>query len=1023
MIPIHLTLEGLYSYKERQEIDFEPLIAAGLFGLFGSVGSGKSSILEAIMLALYNKTERISSGRNYNIMNLQSNELFIDFIFYAGPGNSSKYRATYSSKRNSKDFNDVKVRERNYYKWENSTWTPLENIDNAKDILGMSYDNFMKTVIIPQGKFRDFIDQSPSARAQMLKDLFPLEQFDLFNKTSRLLSQNKADIQSIEKLLEEIGAPGQEDIALLEKEIETLEHQEVESGKKLGLLRKEEEKMRVLEKLFSTYYEVADKLHLLKSEEELFKNKTIQLQTYHKAYTYFKEKLTALSQCMEELQYKKQFLLSLTEQAKKADGELNRSKEKFMEAKNGWEQIETTKSKCEDLKVIIEISKIKQKAGNLEEAAISTKAEVAKMRQSVVDVQSKIEAGEAKILTLEDNLQDAEQLNALLHWLEQEVALKKETDECDQQLNELAQKQTSYKHQLIRTMEKHGMPGNNDLDKALATISREKAMLTQKLHQLQESLMPLKLKHQLSEYASALQDDQPCPLCGALHHPEPVVHGTVSQEIQEVEEHLTKVKNQETTLATLEKALQDIRVDMVANREMTERVITTAQKLKVKAQTHAKAKPNTSLQFSDIDQVKKALEEKAQNRKALLQAKEGRDKLKKTLAETQLRLEEKQNQLQDLLQQQVGETARISQLKEMLKIYDFVKFEMRSVEELTASLERGQKLVEETYAKYEEASKLLQTSEENANRLKGQLSAEENALEGLLEKVKRQDDAIQALLKEKGFQSIAQVQDVLAMNLNIEWEQKEIDRYKHDLLKIEQQYNALKLEINNRIYSAEKHAEIAQEISDLEEVIKTTQSQISLKRHEIEAICHKMNRRKSLMEELDKLELRKQNLSELCNLFRGNGFMNYVSSLYLTNLCKAANERFLLLTKNSLSLELNEQNEFIVRDYLNNGKTRLLKTLSGGQTFQASLCLALALAENVKSLNKADQSFFFLDEGFGALDKDALRVVLDTLRTLRKENRAVGIISHVEELQQEMDIYIKVENDRDRGSTISYSWQ
>ena len=177
------------------------------------------------------------------------------------------------------------------------------------------------------------------------------------------------------------------------------------------------------------------------------------------------------------------------------------------------------------------------------------------------------------------------------------------------------------------------------------------------------------------------------------------------------------------------------------------------------------------------------------------------------------------------------------------------------------------------------------------------------------------------------------------------------------------------------------------------------------------------------MQELSTLELRKQNLSELCNLFRGNGFMNYVSSLYLNNLCKAANERFLLLTKNSLSLELNEQNEFIVRDYLNNGKTRLLKTLSGGQTFQASLCLALALAENVKSLNRAEKSFFFLDEGFGALDKDALRVVLDTLRTLRKENRAVGIISHVEELQQEMDIYVKVENDRDRGSTISYSWK
>lgn len=1023
MIPVHLTLQGLYSYKERQEIDFQPLIAAGLFGLFGAVGSGKSSILEAIMLALYNKTERISSGRNYNIMNLQSNELFIDFVFYAGSGNNSKYRATYSSKRNSKDFNDVKVKERNYYKWENGMWIPLENMDNAKEILNMTYENFMKTVIIPQGKFRDFIDQSPSARVQMLKDLFPLEQFDLFNKTSKLQSQNKADIQSIEKLLEEIGAPDHEDISSLEEEIEALEQKEVESGKTLGLLRKEEEKMRALEKLYTSYYEVSDRLQLLKSEEELFKNKALQLETYSRAYTYFKEKLAALSQYMKELQNKKQFLSSLTEQSKKADEALNISKERFVQAKNGWEQIETTKSKCEDLKVIIEISKIKQKADNLKEAATSAKATVEEMRQNMSEGQSKIETIEAKILALEDGLQDLDQLNTLLHWLEQDDALTKETAECDQQLSELTKKQLTHKDQLNQTLERHAMGAVADLDEALETIAKEKHALHQSVNKLQETLMPLRLKHHLSEYASALQDEHPCPLCGSPHHPEPAVHDSVSQEIEAIEEQIKTARNKDTTLASLEKELQNMRVEMVANREMTESVITVSKKLEEKSKAHALNKPLVTMPFSEIAQVKKALEEKASNRKALIQAKEERDSLKKTISDTQKRLEEKQSQLQDLLQQQAGEAARISQMKDMLKIYDYVKFEMRSPEELIASLNRGLKLVEETHARYEETSKMLQMSEETSNRLKGQLSAENNALEALLEKIAQQDNAVQTLLKEKGFRSIAQVQEILAMHLNMEWEQKELDRYKHDLLKIEQQHSALKLEINNRVYSTEKHAEVAQEITDLEATIKTTQSQISLKRHEIEAIRQKMKRRESLMQELDKLELRKQNLSELCTLFRGNGFMNYVSSLYLSNLCKAANERFLLLTKNSLSLELNEQNEFIVRDYLNNGKTRLLKTLSGGQTFQASLCLALALAENVKSLNEAEQSFFFLDEGFGALDKDSLRTVLDTLRTLRKENRAVGIISHVEELQQEMDIYIKVENDRERGSTISYSWR
>jgi DNA repair protein SbcC/Rad50 len=121
-------------------------------------------------------------------------------------------------------------------------------------------------------------------------------------------------------------------------------------------------------------------------------------------------------------------------------------------------------------------------------------------------------------------------------------------------------------------------------------------------------------------------------------------------------------------------------------------------------------------------------------------------------------------------------------------------------------------------------------------------------------------------------------------------------------------------------------------------------------------------------------------------------------------------------------MEVDEQNTFWVVDYLNSGKRRLLKSLSGGQTFQASLCLALALAEKVKSLNRADKSFFFLDEGFGALDKNSLRLVFETLKSLRQENRIVGIISHVEELQQEIGVYATVTLDPEKGSQVHYSY-
>ena len=87
MIPIQLTIKGLYSYQEIQTIDFTKLTAAHLFGIFGTVGSGKSSILEAITFAIYGKTDRLNlsgDNRNYNMMNLKSDELLIDFVFETG---------------------------------------------------------------------------------------------------------------------------------------------------------------------------------------------------------------------------------------------------------------------------------------------------------------------------------------------------------------------------------------------------------------------------------------------------------------------------------------------------------------------------------------------------------------------------------------------------------------------------------------------------------------------------------------------------------------------------------------------------------------------------------------------------------------------------------------------------------------------------------------------------------------------------------------------------------------------------
>jgi exonuclease SbcC len=145
--------------------------------------------------------------------------------------------------------------------------------------------------------------------------------------------------------------------------------------------------------------------------------------------------------------------------------------------------------------------------------------------------------------------------------------------------------------------------------------------------------------------------------------------------------------------------------------------------------------------------------------------------------------------------------------------------------------------------------------------------------------------------------------------------------------------------------------------------------------------------------------------------------------MYLQNLVSSANERFYRLTRQHLKLELDPENNFRIRDYLNEGQWRNVKTLSGGQTFQASLCLALALADNIQQLNRGGQNFFFLDEGFGTLDRESLEMVFDTLKSLRKENRIVGVISHMEDLQQEISAWLNVSRDDEKGSLITPSWE
>jgi exonuclease SbcC len=281
---------------------------------------------------------------------------------------------------------------------------------------------------------------------------------------------------------------------------------------------------------------------------------------------------------------------------------------------------------------------------------------------------------------------------------------------------------------------------------------------------------------------------------------------------------------------------------------------------------------------------------------------------------------------------------------------------------------------------------------------------------------------IAELLQEHSFSSVEEVRTILLKNWNIAAEKEKVKVFTGNLLIVNNSVSEAEKLILGKTFENKILEEKTLQFSTFKLKFETQLGIVSALQDNLKRVQAQFVEKADLLAQFELLNTRAANLVTLANMFNASGFVNYVSSIYLQNLADVANVRFHRMTKNQLSLTINSSNEFEVIDYLNNGASRSVKTLSGGQGFQASLCLALALAESVQSLNKNDKNFFFIDEGFGTQDPESVAVVFETLQSLYKENRIVGIISHVAELQERIPRSINVVKQEEKGSVISESW-
>lgn len=1009
MIPLKIEIEGLYSYKEKQVIDFTQLTAAGLFGIFGAVGSGKSSILEAILLALYGSTERLSDrGEKNSMLNLQSEALKITFEFRSGKNNSQTYLARYTAKRNPKKFEEVKPAEHTFYQLISDQWVPVEQ--GAEELLGMKKEHFKQTVIIPQGKFREFIDLTPGPRADMMKELFGLERFDLGAKTGTLLRTVKDEKIRLETQLAALEMANEEIL-------ETKKNQIKELAKKVD---EEQERFKLSEqnlKLQEGFYEKYKELQGFLREWETLEEKKTSIQEKKKVWKDFLTAKTYLKPIWQQMQERK---LDLEKEQVSAEN-CRRFKDQYTKEIKDYEaQLVLLRQKAElkpereskirDLKKVIEIQGINQQFAEAKLITEKLQPAISQEKNKLREISQQIQSldAQAEAITALDNNTLAE----LKMHAQNFQRLEKQALQCGQEHDLLAHTIDNLKNSIQSIQQE--LP-ENEADFKSWTESQKKTILD-----LEEQKEKLIQKAGLTTHIHLLKDGKPCPLCGALEHPQPLETSSTNT-LQIITKQIEVERKALDRIRTIQESYKQEQIRLEAqleNRKKLQEANQSIQQEKENILLHLK---NQDIQT--IGQLHAFIKETEHHStsKATLE-KEAR-LMRKQWDDAQAILLTEEQKLREAEQQQLALQSRLMSKKEEIKDMHFCQpFFEKDPKSIEVSIEKVQQDIDQTAFNLEGKQKALQDTKTMEATNLAKLEHSETQIIAITSKLEELKNEFNQLKQTHGFIDEQALIALFNHSLDADKVDAEIRQFEDRCLLVDSKIKELKSDESVEKFDQSYFDELKLVLQSQKALLEEIQKEFTLLDQEINSLSQQVEEKNRLLKEFSAIENRETNLKELEKLFKGSGFVKYVSTIYLKELCNTANTRFMKLTKNSLSLEMDDNNTFWVIDYLNGGKRRLLKTLSGGQTFQASLCLALALAEKVKALNQADQSFFFLDEGFGALDKNALRVVFETLKSLRHENRIVGIISHVEELQQEIGVYAKVELDVERGSVVGYSY-
>ncbi|ASB48038.1 AAA family ATPase [Alkalitalea saponilacus] len=1028
MIPHKLTLQGLYSYISKQTIDFDNLTRDGLFGIFGSVGSGKSSVLEAISFALYGDTERLNrkDNRAYNMMNLRSDKLFLEFEF--SNGENRRFLCRVEGKRNSKKFEDVgKLNRICYEKAENGEWIPIDT--PVEEITGLSYDNFRRTVIIPQGKFQEFLQLGPKERTAMMQELFHLHRYDLYAGVAELHNKSVKVLDGLDGQLKTLGEikPEQiEELTLqLEKmkvELANLENEQKGVQDKIAALKRIQELKAKLESAQELLVQLVDKEKEINEQEK-------ELNLYEKSVRLFKSLMDDSHRLKNDVAGNEKSLKESLLEQEKLKKYFDEASVQFQKTKKEYEKRDVMKREADELKKFSEVLTLKQAIGELTKRRQKGEQMLAEKKSVQTDLRGKIQVASEQLIKDKEQLPDYAMLMDIKEWYRHREQLNKDAANLVKQQQELNEQSEDFKSKLQNHGRELSLPMPDGMEalafckELLKETELQAVRLEEQLKEMDQNRIRLKVQSELQGFAVDLKEGDACPLCGSEHHPDLLKPHNVHEELAALNHKSDDIQKKRQKTLALEKEILKIEAELLSFRKEKARNEKEVDEIKKETETHLKKfcweghHPESPDKLTQELQKHKTLTEVIKNGEKLL------EELRTKLDEADKDLKKYEELLTALGHELTAKESRVETLLSDIKHINTDDFREVSAEALnnkSAELIKRADAIENRFKKEEEQINELSRKR---NELIGKVSELQKAEVHLKDSLAKNEWKIEELLKQNNDLNREKLAVILASEPNVNKIRKDIEEYRSLLATKRAEVKQLEADLQGQQFDPIEWEKLINRNETLSEKFKKLideSGQLKSDKKRLEADFLKF---KELTKAREEAELRTADLSDMRNLFKGSGFVNYISTVYLQELCKAANDRFYKLTRQQLSLELGDDNMFYIRDFLNDGRVRSVKTLSGGQTFQAALSLALALADSIQKHTSEHGNFFFLDEGFGTLDKDSLRVVFDTLKSLRHENRIVGVISHVEEMQQEITTFLKVVNDEKTGSQVTASWE